>query len=185
MRAFTALTRSRGHVRELGASPAHTEHQYRRAERQHRRAELAAARARAPGFLATAVGVGVLFGLVDGVPLALEGCGALAGFLLIVALLPDPKHRRLWQHWREHRRQLARSLRGLGDGWTILWDRRLQAAPTPGHDCGRRHRHLDPLAPRTWSCDCVRGIAIASSAPRPRAWAARMRFRAALPRRSA
>ncbi len=132
MRAFTTVLKgSRGHVRELGAPPTYAEHQYRRAERQHRRAELAAARSRTPGLLASAAGAGVLFGLAGGVPLALEGGGALAGGLLLLALLPNPQHRRPSQQWREHRRQLVRTLRALGDGWIILWDRRLQSAPTP------------------------------------------------------
>jgi hypothetical protein len=125
------LLKGSSRVRELGAPPTYTEQQYRRAERQHRRAELADARARTPGFLASAVGVGVLFGIVGGLPLALAGGGALAGVLLIAALLPHPQRRQPWQQWREHRRQLVRSLRALGDGWTILWDRRLQGAPTP------------------------------------------------------
>jgi hypothetical protein len=131
MRAFPTLLKGNSRVRELGAPPTYTEQQYRRAERQHRRAELADARARAPGLLATAVGVGVLFGVVGGVPLAVGGGGALAGVLLILLVLPHPQRRQPWQQWRKHRRQLVRSLRALGDGWTILWDRRLQGAPTP------------------------------------------------------
>jgi hypothetical protein len=132
LKALRALAGSQGRVRELGAPPTYTEEQCRRVERQQRRAELAFARARAPGMLASAVGVGAVSAvLVGSVSLALEAGGALAVFMLGLALLPNPQRRAPWRQWREHRRRMTAGLRALGDGWTILWDRRLQSAPTP------------------------------------------------------
>jgi hypothetical protein len=126
-----ALTAPRSHPRELGAPPTYTEHHCRHVERQLRRAELARARERAPRLLALAAGAGVAMGATTTVTIGFLSGAVVALGLLALAFLPGKQQRAPWQQWRQVRRQLLASLRELTPDWTVLWDRRLDSAPTP------------------------------------------------------
>lgn len=126
-----ALTAPQGHPRELGGPPTYTEHHYRHVERQLRRAELARARQRAPGLLALGVGAGAAMGATTTVTLGLLSGAIVALGGLVLAFLPGEQQRGPWQRWRQVRRQLVTSLRELTPDWAVLWDRRLDGAPSP------------------------------------------------------
>jgi hypothetical protein len=130
-RLTRALSPSQTRSRQLGGPPTYTDHHYRHAQRQLRRAELVRARALVPRMLAYGAIAGAAMAIVTTIAFGLAVAAALAASLIALAVFPCDQHRQPWQEWRHTRRYLTARLQRLGPQWTVLWDRRLHAAPTP------------------------------------------------------
>jgi hypothetical protein len=129
-RLTRALSPSQTRSRQLGDSPTYTEHHYRHARRQLRRAELEHARGLVPRMLAFGAIGGAAIAVTTTIALGLVVAAALAAGLIALAVFPGDQHRQPWQQWRQTRGYLTARLHRLGPQWTVLWDRRVHAAPT-------------------------------------------------------
>ena len=126
-----AVKGSQGRARELGAPPTYTEHQFGHAERLLRHRELVRARERAPRLIVLGAAVGLAMAVITSLPVGLLVGAGLALGLFGLAFLPNGEQRVPWHEWRRSRRRLVAGLRELPREWTVLWDRRFDAAPTP------------------------------------------------------